>query len=117
MDKRYARDPMEADGFVRHYEDVAHIIRAMGDLPHLNTTPAELGGQLVRDRVIQTLPKVTAPVLALADTEKREAVQKAYDKISPMFWGPRIALDDACGVIRDWVKRQGGDVNLHSRPG
>jgi hypothetical protein len=31
--RRYARDVMEPDSFVRHYEDAAHIIRAASRLP------------------------------------------------------------------------------------
>jgi len=30
----------------------------------------------------------------------------AYHKIAPMFWGERIALDDACDTIRAWIQEQ-----------
>ncbi len=107
MDRRYAREPMEADAFVRHYEDAAHIIRAMGDLPPLKTTPPELGNDLLRGNVIRALPDVDAPALALTPPEKRRAVERAYTKIAPMYWGTRLTLDEACEVIRGWVQRQG----------
>ena len=41
--------------------------------------------------------------LRLLDAGKRAAVEAAYEKIAPMFWGRRIALDDACAVFRDWL--------------
>jgi hypothetical protein len=27
----------------------------------------------------------------------------ANESISPMFWGERIPLDEACATIRDWI--------------
>lgn len=41
--------------------------------------------------------------MVLDDTKKRASVERAYAKIAPMFWGPRIPLDDACATIREWV--------------
>ena len=41
--------------------------------------------------------------LVLDDLEKRASVERAYAKIAPMFWGPRIPLDEACNTIRAWV--------------
>ncbi|MBU6320290.1 MAG: hypothetical protein KGS00_11615 [Alphaproteobacteria bacterium] len=29
-------------------------------------------------------------------------------RIAPMFWGPRIPLDEACGTLRDWVAAMRG---------
>ncbi|MBW2262517.1 MAG: hypothetical protein JRG91_11135 [Deltaproteobacteria bacterium] len=41
--------------------------------------------------------------LVLASPEKRAAIDRAYAKIAPMYWGPRIPLDDACETIRAWL--------------
>lgn len=107
MARRYAREPIEADGFVRHYEDAAHIIQAVDKLPPLDGTPRELGEDLARERVIQALPMADDPAFSLNDPEKRRALERAHASIAPMFWGPRISLDDACATIREWVRRQG----------
>jgi hypothetical protein len=31
-----------------------------------------------------------------------DAIRTAFDAIAPMFWGPRVPLDDACRTIRAW---------------
>jgi hypothetical protein len=41
--------------------------------------------------------------LVLDVPEKRASVERAYARIAPMFWGPRIQLDEACATIRAWV--------------
>lgn len=43
--------------------------------------------------------------LMLDDPAKRSAIELAYARIGPMFWGGRIALDDATETIRQWVDR------------
>lgn len=101
--RRYARDVIDADTFVRHYEDAAQIIRAADRLPPMSMTEVELGEDMLVQRDIATLPRPDEPALHLADHTKRAAVVRAYDKIAPMFWGPRIRLEEACAIIRDWL--------------
>lgn len=104
MSRRYARDHLEADGFVRHYEDAAQIIKAAGDLPDMGMTPAQLAADL-RDQGDVTAPvSVDEPALHLADDAKRKELERAYKKIEPMFWGDRIPFDECCTVIRDWLE-------------
>jgi len=43
---------------------------------------------------------------ALIDPDKQQAVARAYSKIAPMFWGPRIPLKETCSVIRSWLTHQ-----------
>ena len=85
---------------VRHVPDELHAV--------LRQRAAESGLSL-SEYVLRELQAVAArpsadnPSLVLDDPEKRASVERAYAKIAPMFWGPRIPLDEACAVIREWV--------------
>jgi hypothetical protein len=103
MARRYNRDDMEPDSFVRHYEDAAQIIRAEDRLPEMGMTAAALVDDMLDQKDIAALPHADEPALLLAAPEKRAAVGKAYAKIAPMYWGPRIPLDEACATIRGWL--------------
>ena len=103
MARRYGRDGMEADTFVRHYEDAAQIIRAVDDLPETMTV-ADLTTDMLAQRDIAALPSHDEPALRLANADKRAEIHRAYLRIDPMFWGPRIPLDEACATIRAWLE-------------
>lgn len=103
LSRRYNREAIEADGFVRHYEDAARIIAALDRLPPIETSAFALAEDMLAEKGIAALPSVDDPSLALDDLEKRASVERAYAKITPMFWGPRIPLDEACATIRTWV--------------
>ena len=103
MSRRYGRDDMEPDSFVRHYEDAAQIIRAEDRLSTMEMTTLALAQDMLGSRDIAALPSPDDPALVLANADKRAAVDKAYAKIAPMFWGPRIPLDEACDTIRVWL--------------
>ncbi len=106
MARRYARDVIEADTFVRHYEDAAQIIRSADELPVIEMTVAELAQDMVAKKDMRALPSPDEPALRLDDPDKRDAIERAYAKIAPMFWGPRIPLEEACATIRSWLRRQ-----------
>jgi hypothetical protein len=103
LSRRYNRDVVEADAFVRHYEDAARIIQALERLPPIETTALALAEDMLAEKGIAALPSAEDPSLVLDDAEKRSSVERAYARIAPMFWGPRIPLDDACATIREWV--------------
>ena len=103
LSRRYKRDVVEADAFVRHYEDTARVIRALDRLPPIETSALALAEEMLAEKGIAALPSADDPSLVLDDPEKRASVERAYAKIAPMFWGPRILLDDACATIRAWV--------------
>jgi hypothetical protein len=103
MSRRYGRDEMEPDTFVRHYEDAAQIIRAEDRLPAMEVTALALAQDMLAGKDIAALPSPDEPALVLADPDKRAAIDKAYAKIAPMFWGPRIPLDEVCDTIRAWL--------------
>lgn len=102
--RRYGRDELEADTFVRHYEDAAQIVRAIDELPELGMAPAQLAGEMLAERDISALPTPDEPAFHLTDARKRADVERAYEKIAPMYWGPRIPLDEACASIRGWLQ-------------
>jgi hypothetical protein len=104
--RRYERDPIEADSLVRHYEDAAQIIRSVEKLPEIEMTILNLARDMVTKKDMRALPSPDEPALQLDDTNKRPVVEKAHAKVAPMFWGDRIALDEACSTIRSWLARQ-----------
>jgi hypothetical protein len=103
MARRYARDKIEPDTFVRHYEDVVQIIRAENKLPGMEMTAEALAKDMLDQKDIAALPRPDEPALVMADLEKRAVVNRAYAKVAPMYWGTRIPLDEACATIRAWL--------------
>lgn len=106
MARRYDRDPVEADAFVRHYEDAAQIIRSVETLPQTEMSVLELAQDMVATKDMRALPGADEPALHLADADKRQTIDRAYGKIAPMFWGARIPLDEACAIVRSWLADQ-----------
>lgn len=106
MARRYERDEIEADSFVRHYEDTARIIGALDALPEIEMTISDLAQDMLAKKDMRALPGPDEPALRLDDADKRAIVEKAWAKIAPMFWGERIALDEACSTIRSWLAQQ-----------
>ena len=107
LSRRYGRDPFEADSFVRHYEDAARIVQALGRLPGSEISASNLAADMLEQKDIVALPSAADPSLALDETTKRAAVERAYERIAPMFWGPRIPLNEACRVLQGWVATLG----------
>ena len=72
-------------------------------------TPARtLADDMLAQKDVAALPSADDPSLVLDDPAKRNAVEQAYSRIAPMFWGPRIPLNEACGTLRDWVAAMRG---------
>lgn len=105
LSRRFDREPIEPDTFVRHYEDAAHIIHALPRCPPMEVSALQLMDELAEERTIHTRPSPESPCLLLDDPKRRSAVARSYEKIAPMFWGPRVPLDQACAVIRTWIRR------------
>lgn len=105
LSRRYARETIEPDGFVRHYEDATHIIRSLDRLPAIAQSTRELTDDMLQEKDIVALPRADEPALLLTDVTRRADVERAYERISPMFWGERIPLDEACATIIEWIRR------------
>jgi len=106
MARRYERDPIEADTFVRHYEDNAQIIRSVDKLPAIEMSIGELAQDMVAKKDLRAIRSPNDPALRLDDPDRHQAIERAYAKIAPMFWGPRIPLDEARATIRSWLRQQ-----------
>jgi hypothetical protein len=104
MARRYCREPLQPSSFVRHYEDVAQIIDAASTLPACGMELAALVSEMIATGDLTRSPSPDEPALRLSDPVKREAIQRAYAEIAPMFWGPRMGLDDARASIMRWLE-------------
>ena len=108
MARRYDRELMEPDSFVRHYEDAAHIIGAADRLPPIPMVVTELAADMLAQRDIAALPNADEPALLLDDPARRAGLERAWGAISPMFWGSRISLARSCDIIRAWIEQTFG---------
>ncbi len=104
LSRRYAREKLEPDGFARHYEDAAHIIRSLASLPAAPQSPRALADEMLGEKDLAAIPNPDEPALILDDAARRTAVEQALARIQGMFWGPRIPVDEACATIREWVR-------------
>lgn len=104
LSRRYGREKIEPDGFARHYEDAAHIIRSLPSLPPVEQSPRALADEMLGEKDLAAIPSPDEPALALNDAERRASVERALARIQTMFWGPRIPVDEACATIREWVR-------------
>jgi hypothetical protein len=101
------RKAKPAPTFVRHFEDAARIVRAADSnlLPPLDASARRLAEEMVTAGDIRAMPAATDPAFVLAAGEGRSQIERAYAATAPMFWGERIALDDALATIRAWIGR------------
>lgn len=88
LSRRYGRKTIEADTFVRHYEDAARIVRALQRLPPCEISARTLAYDMLAQKDVAVLPSADEPSLVLDDPAKRNAVEQAYSRIAPMLWGP-----------------------------
>jgi hypothetical protein len=103
--RRFPREDCAPATFVRHFEDAACIARAAHRLPPLPGygTVRELGEEMLARRQIAALPSAELAAFTPNDESRWQAVRRASDAIAPMFWGPRLSLEDACAELRRWL--------------
>lgn len=65
-----------------------------------------LADDLLKEKQIAALPRADDVAFALTPGVRRTAIRAAHAAIAPMFWGPRIGLDDTCSAISAWIKRR-----------
>lgn len=94
--------------FVRHFEDAAHIIAAIHELPGMTDyeNVRRLAEDMLANGQIKPLPASTAAELLPEANDRWKAIEEAHKAIGPMFWGERISIADACGKIRDWIAKE-----------
>ncbi|MFT4570738.1 MAG: hypothetical protein ACI8TX_002514 [Hyphomicrobiaceae bacterium] len=103
--RRLPREDVAPATFVRHFEDAARIVRAARGLPPLvaYATVHGLVDEMLAQNQIAALPSSRHAAFTPKDDERWHTVRKAHDAIGPMFWGPRISLEDACADVRGWL--------------
>lgn len=108
--RRLPRGEATPATFVRHFEDAARIVRASATLPPLSDYPTvrALADEMLAQKQIALLPTSTHPAFVPVDTDRWHDVQRAHDAIDPMFWGPRLSLEDACRDVRGWLDAEVG---------
>ncbi len=94
--RRLPREDAAPATLVRHFEDVAHIVRAKAGLPPLSdyATVRALADEMLAQKQIAAVPSSTHAAFNPKDDERWHTVQTAHDAIAPMFWGPRLSLVD-----------------------
>jgi len=110
--RRLPREDAAPATFVRHVEDAARIVHAHSALPPLSgyASVRALAGEMLAQKQISALPTAAHAAFSPSDSDRWRAVRKAHEAIGPMFWGPRLSLDDACAEVRGWVADELGVV-------
>ena len=105
-----ASDPSR---YVRHFEDVHHIISAIPSVPELpdRMTVQDLAARMYADKQIRRRYDAQDPAFTLPDAADRAALEVAHAELRGWHWGPRVSLMDACATIRGWLRRE----NLFSK--
>jgi hypothetical protein len=94
----------EASDFIRHYEDAARIILEEDKLPVLEQTLEETAAQMAPTLRLKRVAPTDHPAFS-TETATAPRLQEAYEAIAPMFWAPRLSLNDACEIIRKWCEQ------------
>jgi hypothetical protein len=107
LHRRVPNEKTAPSAFVRHFEDAAHIIRAIDSLPPLDGYPdvRALADEMLEQHQIVCLPQSDDPAYQIEPNARVGAIREAYDAIGPIFWGARISLEDAAKTIRDWIRQ------------
>lgn len=105
--RRYHRTPMVGQEFIRHYEDAARVVLYLRQGEHDEVNVGVMMAEMVAMKQIAGPLSAADEAFALNDSAARTALQAAHALIAPMFWGRRIALDDACRLIQQWLQLVG----------
>jgi hypothetical protein len=105
LHRRVPRSEVAAASFVRHFEDAARIAAAEARLPTLAdyATPRALAEDMRAAKQIVDVPRAADPAFDLLPGPRRDAIERAHRDIAPMYWGPRLGIDDACAALRVWI--------------
>lgn len=102
--RRFHRTPRLAQEFVRHYEDAAHIVLYLNEKDDGEAGPKAIMAEMVAGKQIAGPLAATDEAFTLADGAARRDLAAAHGLIAPMFWGPRIELEECCRLIRAWLE-------------
>lgn len=65
---------------------------------------------MLAKKQIAVFPAASMPALAPDQGPRWDSLRRAHAAIDPMFWRPRLSLEDACATIRAWVKTAFGSA-------
>jgi hypothetical protein len=110
LGRRAPRDDVDPAIYVRHYEDAARIVRAFGSLPPLRESRnvRALADEMRGQHQLARVPFADDPAFDPSRLMHGHRIRDAHEAVGPMYWGPRLSLDEACEVIRAWVRAQLG---------
>jgi hypothetical protein len=110
LHRRFPNEKAAPQTFVRHYEDAARLALGAGTLPPLEgyADVRALADEMLAQRQLVGMPSADDVALLPRDDERWKAIRSAHAAIEPMFWGPRVSIDDASDAIRGWVARELG---------
>ena len=110
LGRRAPRADVEAATYVRHYEDAARIVRAFGALPPLpeHRNVRALAEEMMAQHQLARVPVADDPAFEPSRLAHGSQIQRAYLAVGPMYWGPRLSLDDAGTAIRMWIRERLG---------
>lgn len=96
------RDPVK---FVRHYEDAAHIIQVAKGLPPMDGFECieALVLEMRDEKQIKRIPDPMDPGFNPDDSPRWSGIRSAHKSIQPLFWGPRLSLEEATATIRAFL--------------
>lgn len=111
LHRRFPNEKAEPAAFVRHYEDAARIIGARADLPALDgaSDVRALARDMLAQKQIASLPSPSDAAFMPTGEPRWSAIRAAHAAIAPMYWGARIAMDDACAAVREWTLKVFGE--------
>lgn len=100
--RRFARDPLDPPAFVRHFEDVCHILDAV------RSQDLELTRELRREMIeAGDLQRPLDPGDAAwahdPELESWARIEQAWEDTAGLFWGERVPLQDCATRIRAFL--------------
>jgi hypothetical protein len=101
--RRFSRPSVDPASFVRHYEDIVHILDGVagaqaGEL-------ADLLSEMQETRDIRNWPSPDhAAWNPDADPQQWERLGKAWAAIAPIFWGDRASIEDCARRVRRFLE-------------
>lgn len=103
--RRLPRESVAPATFVRHFEDAARIVRSESTLPKLSaySSVRTLAEEMLAQKQIAEVAASSHAAFTPFDNSRWQAVREAWSAIGPMFWGPRVSLEEACAEIRAWL--------------
>lgn len=102
ISRRFAREPIEPPTFVRHFEDVYHILDSLSpsDMDRIREIRAQM---LDAGDLRYPLNPDDAVWAYDGALEVWRETEQAWEDAAGLFWGPRVAVQDCVARIRSFL--------------